>query len=370
MKVAIVHYWFVTRRGGEKVVESILNLFPEADIYTLFYDESTYGNYISKHQINTSILNTGFLKRHYQKIFPLYPLGIRSLKLKKDYDLIISSESGPAKGINLPPNALHICYIHTPMRYCWGFTQEYLNSMHKAVRPIAKFFFNRLKRWDITTIQNVDFYIANSVNVANRVNEYYKRDADVIHPPIELALFEKPLIKNSREVYLSFGAITPYKRIDLLVETFNRNNKVLYIVGDGSEKLKLKSKANSNIRFFGNLEWHQIEDILRKTRALIFPGVEDFGMIPLEVMAYGIPVLAYNQGGALETVIDNPHDIGKSSGLFFEFQTPESIEKCIINFEKVENEFNREWIRNHARSFGEDRFLNKVRLFLQEKINS
>ena len=369
MKVAIIHYWFISRRGGEKVVESILKLFPEADIYTLFYDKESYGDYISNHSVTTSSLDNTFLRKRYQKIFPLYPTGIKSLKLKKDYDLVISSESGPAKGIEIPNNCPHICYIHSPMRYCWGFTNEYLNTLPKTIRPIASYFFKKLKEWDITTIDNVDFYIANSFNVQKRVNDFYNRKSDVIHPPIDLKLFDTKLETRERTIYLSFGAITPYKRIDLLVETFNKNGKKLAIIGEGSEKNKLKAKAKNNIQFLGSLEWNKIQEVFSQTRALIFPGEEDFGMIPLEVMAYGIPVLAFNKGGALETVVENTSKTSESSGLFFTKQDSLSIEDCINRFELIENDFNKNLIKSHARKFGEDIFLEKFQLLLKEKLN-
>jgi glycosyltransferase involved in cell wall biosynthesis len=361
MKVAIIHYWLITRRGGEKVVESILKVYPEADIYTLFLDQETYGDNLPKNRIYTSILNNGFLRKHYQKMFPLYPFGIRSLKLKDKYDLIISSESGPAKGIQIKDNTPHLCYIHSPMRYCWGFTDEYLRSMPKAARPLAKFFFKRLRNWDKTTIGNVTHYIANSQNVAQRVERYYGEKASVLYPPIDLGLFEKPLKTDAhKDIYLSFGAITPYKRIDLLVDAFNENGKPLVVIGAGSEKEKLLKKARPNIKFMGSLAWEEIETFLYRTKALLFPGEEDFGMIPLEVMAYGIPVLAYKKGGALETIVESD-EIEKSSGLFFKEQTVESVQDCIDKFEEVEDRFDPNWIRSHARKFGEDVFIEKFK---------
>jgi len=362
MKVAIIHYWFITRRGGEKVVESILSLFPGADIYTLFYDKEIYGDYLENYKVYTSNLNIPFLKKRYQKIFPLYPIGIKSLKLKDDYDLIISSESGPAKGILNKNGIPHICYIHSPMRYCWGFTDQYLQSVNKMLRPILSFFFNRLREWDKTTIDGVDLYIANSKNVAKRVNHFYNREAEVVYPPIANNLFDKPLVINeNRDVYLSFGAITPYKRIDLLVDTFNINEKKLIVIGRGSEMEKLKKRAKSNIEFKGELPWEEIEGILSRSKALLFPGEEDFGMIPLEVMSYGIPVIAYNKGGALETVVENLVNVEESSGIFFENQEVNSLQEAIRCFEKLESGFNSVWIRNHAKRFSENIFLEKIK---------
>jgi len=372
MKVAIIHYWFISRRGGEKVIESILKLYPESDIYTLFFDKKQYGDYLNNHRVFTSVLNKPFLRKHYQKLFPLYPLGIRSLELQEDYDLIISSESGPAKGIKINDNTPHVCYIHSPMRYCWSHKEIYLNAVNSFLRPLMSFFLEKLRRWDETTINNVDLYISNSHNIANRVQTFYNKKADVVYPPISEDLFKKKInLNNSREIYLSFGAITPYKKIDLLIDTFNNNQKQLVIIGDGPEKKKLQKKAKENIIFKGALKWKDIENLIYKSKALLFPGEEDFGMIPLEVMAYGLPVIAYKKGGAIETVIEDKNNIRESTGVFFEHQTEKSLQEAIIYFEKIEKKFNAEWIKNHSKSFSENHFLlnfaKKVDKLLIEK---
>lgn len=370
MKVAIIHYWFITRRGGEKVVESILKLYPQADIYTLFYDEKQYGSFLKNHKVYTSYLNTSFFRKYYQKLFPLYPSAVKSLKLREDYDLIISSESGPAKGVLINNKAKHLCYIHSPMRYCWGFTNDYLKSMNPVLRPFAKYFFKRLQNWDKTTVSNVDLYIANSDNVAERVKKFYDRKADVVYPPIETSLFNKPLIvSKNKKHFLSFGAITPYKRIDLLVDCFNKNGEKLIVIGDGSEKEKLQKKANSNIEFKGLLEWKEIEEYILDSKALLFPGEEDFGMIPLEVMALGIPVIAYKKGGALETVLENKIDISKSSGVYFKDQTISSLQTTIDYFDIIEKEFNPKWIRMHAKNFEEVKFLFNFKQKIKKLLN-
>lgn len=361
MKVAIIHYWFITRRGGEKVVESILKLYPKADVYTLFYDKDSYGNTIENHRIYTSKYNNSFFRKHYQKLFPLYPRIVKSLQLKDNYDLIISSESGPSKGIKITDNTKHICYIHSPMRYCWGFTNDYLNTLHPFLRPFANFFFKRLRKWDYKTKDNVQLYIANSKNVAERVRKFYHRNSEVIYPPISTKLFEKPLKENKKNHFLSFGAITPYKRIDLLVDCFNKNGEKLVIIGEGSEKDSLQKKARENIEFKGYLKDSELEKYIRNARALIFPGEEDFGMIPLEVMALGIPVLAFSMGGALETVVENRNDISKSSGIFFNEQNVISLQKCLDYFYSVEEEFDPLWIRKHSKSFEETLFLEKFK---------
>jgi glycosyltransferase involved in cell wall biosynthesis len=375
MKVAIIHYWFITRRGGEKVVESLLKIFPNADIYTLFYDKETYGNYLENQKVYTSILNKKPLKKRYQKIFPLYPLGIKSLKLKEEYDLIISSESGPAKGIKIPNNTPHICYVHSPMRYCWSHKEMYLNAVSKPLKPFLSFFLERLKKWDKTTVDNVDFYLSNSNNVSKRIQKYYHRDSQVVYPPIADQLFEKNVDLNLvRDQYLGFGAITPYKKIDLLVDVFNKNRKELVIIGDGSERKKLEKIAKPNIKFKSILKWKEIEEEIQKSKALLFPGEEDFGMIPLEMMAYGLPVIAYGKGGALETVVENKKEIQKSTGVFFEEQSIKSLDEAIFFFEENEEKFNPIWIKNHAKTFSEELFLvnfrKKIETYLNRKVEN
>lgn len=360
LKVAIVHYWLVTWRGGEKVLESLLKLFPDADIYTLFYDESVCRPHLGNNQVYSSSLDRGILRKHYQKLFPLYPAGIRSLKLQGKYDLILSSESGPAKGIARPDGTPHLCYIHTPMRYCWGFSQSYLDALPFWLRGVARWRFDRLKEWDRTTINNVDRYVANSRNVADRVSRYYGRSAEVCYPPIALELFENQPVSSSGSYYLSFGAITPYKNVDLLVETFNRTDRKLVIVGDGSERSRLEQLANNNITFTGLLPLSEVIDTIRGAKALLFPGEEDFGMVPLEVMSQGVPVIAYRKGGALETVVENLQQPSQSSGLFFDEPAISSVLGALEAFESLEKQFDPHWIQTHARKFGEDRFLKEM----------
>lgn len=366
MKVAIIHYWFITRRGGEKVVESILKLYPQADIYTLFYDRNKYGDYLNNNKIYTSKYDIPFFRRHYQKLFPIYPSAIRSLKLRDDYDLVISSESGPAKGVKINNSAIHVCYIHSPMRYCWGHTDEYLRVIHPILRPLVNYLFKRLRKWDYGTKDNVDYYIANSRNIAKRVKKYYNKNADVIYPPISSKIFKnEQKLKNKKKHFLSFGALTPYKRIELLVDCFNLSGDSLVIIGEGSEKEKLEKKANKNIKFKGFLNELELQSYIQNSKALIFPGEEDFGMIPLEVMAFGIPVIAYKKGGALETVIEKKENIKESSGLFFKEQNINELQKSINYFKKIEEEFNPAWIISHAKKFEETVFLHRF----SEKIN-
>lgn len=373
MQVAIIHYWFISRRGGERVIESLLKLYPNADIYTLFYDKNKYNSNLNGRPVYTSILNNSFFRKNHQLFFPLYPLGIKSLRLKKKYDLIISSESGPAKGIKIYKQTPHICYVHTPMRYCWGYTHEYTTNKPFFLKLILNGLFYLLKLWDKTTIDNVDLFIANSENVRSRIKKYYGREAKVIFPPIRSELFKKPLaaINKEKKHFLCFGALVPYKRVDLLVDAFRDREERLVVIGDGPLRKKLEKKAGKNIQFFGRIPWDQVEEKINKSRALIFPGEEDFGMIPLEVMALGIPVIAYAKGGALETVIENKRNHKNSTGIFFSEQSIDRIRESLDYFKSIENEFDAEYIRNHASSFEELNFLNSfsktVNTFLNEK---
>jgi len=373
LRTAIIHYWFIRRRGGERVVESLLKLYPEADIYTLFYDKEKYDGDLKGRKVYSSILNNPFFRKNHHYFFPLFPVGIKLLKLKKKYDLIISSESGPSKGIKTQKQTPHICYVHTPMRYCWGYTHEYTANKPFFLKMILKGLFYLLRLWDKTTIDNVDLFIANSENVKNRIKKFYGKEAKVIFPPVRSELFKKPLVSANKKKkhFLCFGALVPYKRIDLLVDLFNGREENLVVIGDGPMRNQLEKKAGKNIQFFGRISWDEVEEKINESRALIFPGEEDFGIIPLEVMALGIPVIAYAKGGALETVINDKKNHKNSTGVFFSEQSIESLRASLEYFKSIENEFDPEYIRNHASSFKELNFLNSfsktVKQFLNEK---
>ena len=362
LSVAIVHYWLVTWRGGEKVLRSILDLFPDADVYTLFHDPALCERELPGRKIYGSSLDRPGLRTHYQKLFPLYPLGIRSLNLKRRYDLVISSESGPAKGIRIPSGVPHLCYVHTPMRYCWDFMDSYLATTPRWARGLLAWRFERLRQWDRSTADNVDRFVANSHNVAERVRRHYGRSASVCTPPIAPGLFLPEFPKQRGEVaqrdhYLSFGAVTPYKNIDLLVDTFRAlPERTLWVVGEGSERARLEASAGPNVRFLGAVEWEDLHSLILAARALLVPGEEDFGMIPPEVMAHGTPVIAYGRGGALETVIDAGSDASLGTGVFFAEPTVESLLAAIQRFEALEDSFDPYFIQDHARRFSAERF--------------
>lgn len=354
MRVALVHYWLVGMRGGEKVLEGLCDLFPEADIFTLVADPSALSETIRRHRIETSFLQRIGGRRHYRKMLPLMPLALESFDLSA-YDLVVSSESGPAKGIIPRPDALHVCYCHSPMRYVWDLAPEYRREAGWLAGAALRLTGPRLRQWDVTTAARVDHFIANSSFVARRIEKYYRREATVIHPPVDLGRFA---VQAPGDTYLCAGQITPYKRIELAVEAFTRMGRPLAIVGDGASA-RLRAMAGPTVRFLGPLGDAALAAQLARCRALIFPGVEDFGIVPLEAMASGRPVIACGRGGALDTIVPG------TTGLLFEEQTVEGLIGAVERFEATEPHFDPHRIRAHAERFGRPRFTAELRAFFR-----
>jgi glycosyltransferase involved in cell wall biosynthesis len=263
----------------------------------------------------------------------------------------------------MDPDVPHLSYVHTPMRYCWGFEDSYLASVPVWARRMLAWRFERLREWDRTTPDNVDHFVANSHNVADRVRKYYGRVASVCTPPISPSLLapEYPKYRaehSRREHYLSFGALTPYKNIELLLEAFRAlPERMLWIVGEGPDRTRLEALAGPNVRFLGGVPWENLHRLILSARALLVPGEEDFGMVPPEVMAHGTPVIAYGRGGVLETVVDGEADPSQGTGLFFDEPTVESLLDAIRRFESLEDDFDPYHIQDHARRFSEENFL-------------
>ena len=361
MKVAIIHYWFVNWRGGEKVIEALLDLYPNADIYTHVYDEKATESRLKGKKINTTFINSlPAAKKHYQKYLPLMPMALEQLDLR-DYDLVISSESGPAKGITVAPDSLHVCYCHSPMRYVWDMYPDYLASTGKFTKLLMRPLIHYLKMWDRLSADRVDHFIANASFIEKRINKFYRREASVIYPPVEIEEF---IYKEEKEdFYLVLGQLTPYKRADLVVDAFLKNGKKLVVIGTGEQYASLKEKSNDNISILGRQDWSECKKYLSNAKALIFPGVEDFGMVPVEAMASGTPVIAFAKGGALETVVD------KVTGLYFYEQTVDKLNDCISDFEENYLSFDCKEIRAHAKKFSKSNFKENFKLFVDEKIN-
>jgi glycosyltransferase involved in cell wall biosynthesis len=346
-KVAIVHYWLVGMRGGEKVVEALCELYPEADIFTLVADESKISSAIKKHKIQTSFLQKMFGVRFYKHMLFLMPFALESFDLRS-YDLVISSEAGPAKGVVTDPDSLHICYCHSPMRYVWDLYPQYRSASGLLARVMMSVMSPFIRQWDVTTATRVDHFVANSRFVASRINKYYRRSATVIHPPVNTDRFQ-PSADGPSDFYLCAGQITPYKKLDVAIEAFNKNGKRLIIAGNGASAA-MKSTAQSNIEFIENVDDETLSNLLRNCRALIFPGLEDFGILPVEVMASGRPVIAFGRGGAVETVVDGV------TGILFSEQTSESLQLAVEKFESIEAQFDPIVIRDWAKKFELSKF--------------
>lgn len=330
MHVAIVHYWLVGMRGGEKVLEALCKIYPDADIYTHVYNPSAISAEISKHRIHTTFIDRlPFANRLYKKYLPLMPLALEQLDLS-GYDLIISSESGPAKGIIPTSPAPHICYCHSPMRYVWNMYNRYYNSSDLMTRLMMPPLAHYLRTWDVGTASRVDNFIANSATVAQRIKSYYRREAQVIHPPVDTTAFRPVRADEIEDYYLMAGELVGYKRPDLAVEAFSRMKKKLIVIGGGEMLAQLRKSAGPTVTFMGPQPFEVLRHHYARCKALVFPGEEDFGIVPVEAMASGRPVVAYGRGGATETVVD-----GKT-GLFFSTQTVEAIIEAIERADRAD----------------------------------
>lgn len=361
MKVAIVHYWLVTMRGGEKVLEELCKMFPQADIFTNVYDESKISETIKSHKIFTTKINKWPLaKKMYQKYMPFMPKALMDLDLT-GYDLVISSESGPAKGVVPSPNAFHVCYCHTPMRYLWDMYHEYFRKSNAIVKFFMKSMIPSLRLWDVMSSNLVDCFIANSHYVQSRIKRYYNRDAKVIFPPCDIEKYINNT-RNPKDFYLFFGQLVGYKRADLAIEACIKSGRKLVIIGDGKSKEAQKYAKTGLITFTGRVSDEEVAKYLSEAKALIFPGIEDFGIIPVEANSAGCPVLAYKDGGALDSIKEN------ETGLFFEEQTPESIIECMNKFEQLKSSFtNREVFTNHVKQFSKEEFIIKISKAIEER---
>ena len=314
MKVAIIHYWLVAMRGGEAVVEQLLEMFPDAHVFTHVADRSVLTGRLAEARITESrVARLPGARRHYQKYLGAMPRALEELDLS-GYDLVISSESGPAKGVIVPPGARHLCYVHSPMRYIWDHYHPYAERLGPVGRAYFSRLAHRLRIWDVTTAARVDSFVANSSFVASRIERYYRRQADVVHPPVDLGAYRLPDTPADRQRYLFVSQLVPYKRADLVIEAFRGSDRQLDVVGDGSERARLARDLPGNVRLLGRVPFAELPALYQNARALIFPAEEDFGIVPVEAMACGTPVLAYSGGGARDSVI------GDETGLFFDRQ--------------------------------------------------
>lgn len=327
-RVAIIHYWLVGMRGGEKVLESLCRMYPQADIFTHVYTPDTISDLINGHTVKTtSVSRLPMAAKMYQKYLPFMPRALEEIDLT-GYDLVISSEAGPAKGIIAPPEAPHLCYCHSPMRYLWDQYHTYRNGAGLITRTLMPHLAHGLRSWDVTSAARVDGFAANSHHVAARIQKYWRRNADVVHPPVAVADFAPVPASELGDFYLWAGELASYKRPDIAVEAFRQLKKPLVVIG-GPDKTwkKLARTAPDNVTFLGKVPFQTLKDHMARCKALIFPGEEDFGIVPVEVMASGRPVIAYGRGGALDTVVD------RQTGLLFQDHSAEGLAQAVRDFE-------------------------------------
>lgn len=350
LRVAVIHYWLVGMRGGEKVLEEILRIFPQADIFTHVCDPASISPAIAAHRINESFIGRlPGARRHYQKYLGLMPRALEEFDLR-GYDLVISSESGPAKGVIAPPGSAHVCYVHTPMRYIWDHYPDYAANLGRLGRAYFSRLAHRLRQWDMTTAARVDSFVANSHFVAGRVQRYYNRSAEVVHPPVDLDAYGLAEGALARDYYLFVSELVRYKRADIVIAAFRKLGKPLVIVGDGEERTALSRNLPPNVKMLGRVTFADLPGIYQNARALVFPGEEDFGIVPIEAMACGTPVIALGRGGALDSVVDGV------TGCFFDQQDAESLAQAVHAFESRADQFDAARIAQHAQGFSAERF--------------
>lgn len=327
-RVAIIHYWLVGMRGGERVLEALCRMFPQADLYTHVADPKKLSSVLTRHKIiETRIGRLPFAKRLYQKYLPLMPRALEELDLS-GYDLIISSEAGPAKGVIAPPYAPHLCYCHSPMRYVWDQYHAYHGGAGPLTRAVMPYVAHRLRQWDVTSAQRVDGFVANSHFVAQRIKKYWRREADIVAPPVAVEQFATLPISAQGDFYLWAGELAPYKRPDIAIDAFKKMDKPLVVIGGPEARVKaLSSGAGRQTTFLGQVPFDVMKDHMARCRALIFPGEEDFGIVPVEVMASGRPIIAYGRGGILDTVLNG------ETGRLFHTQTADGLAEAVMAFE-------------------------------------
>lgn len=359
MKIAIIHDWLPYVGGAEKALACMLELFPDATLYTSVYNKKKMGDYFKGVDIRTSFIDhLPFGKTKHSIYLNLMPYAFEQFDLR-GYDLVLSSSTSCAKGVLTDAKTLHICYCNTPMRYAWDFYFDYLCKSNNPIRKVLiHLLMHKIRLWDVLSANRVDYFIANSHNVERRIRKHYRRVADVIYPPVSV---QKNILSVPTEgsYYLVVSRLVSYKRVDLAVQAFNQLNLPLLVVGEGPEKKNLEKQAKSNIRFVGRASDEEIAEYYQQCKAFIFPGEEDFGITPVEAQSYGKPVIAYGQGGALETVIDGV------TGIFFREHTAEALLDAIKKAEEISFDINN--LHQNALRFDEDVFKSNLSQFIEQK---
>jgi glycosyltransferase involved in cell wall biosynthesis len=365
LRIAIVHEWFTSYAGSERVVEQILNLFPQADVFSLVnHLPAGETGFLRGKAVKTSFLQR-LPARHFRKLLWLMPSAIETFDLS-GYNIIISSSHAVAKGVLTGPDQVHVCYCHSPIRYAWDLQHEYLrqSGLEKGLGSIyARLVLHYLRLWDVRTANGVDRFIANSQFVARRINKVYNRTASVVHPPVDVESFQ--MRSQKEDFYLTASRLVPYKRVDLIVAAFAKMpDRKLVVVGEGPGLAQCKSLARNNIQFIGYQDAAKLQHLMATAKAFVFAAEEDFGITLVEAQACGTPVIAYGRGGALDSILPD------KTGVFFDAQTPESIVASVDRFESgVAGFYDAAGIRKHAERFGIDQFQAKLGQIVAEEWN-
>lgn len=359
MKIAIVHDYLNQFGGAERVVSALHELFPLDPIYTSIFDENRMPENFQRMDIRTSFMQKlPFIFSLFKYYLLFYPLAFEGFDLS-ECDVILSSSSAWAKGVKKREGQLHICYCYTPMRFVWRYEdyvkRENFGTLIKTILPLI---LGPIKKWDLETAKTVDFFIAISRTVAERIEKTYGRESVIIYPPVECDFFKPSAL--DRDYFLVVSRLNAYKRVDIVIEAFNKLDLPLLIIGDGPDRNNLQKMAGPNIQFLGKLPDEQLAKYLAECRALVFPGEEDFGIVPLEAMSAGRPVIAYKAGGAEETVVE------EETGIFFEKQTADELVQAVKKFQF--KPFNKRKIREHALKFDKEIFKNKMKDFINTKL--
>lgn len=362
MRVAIITDWLVAYAGGEKVLEQILKIYPQADLYSLvdFFPKEHRKALSGKYAYTSFIQKLPFAKTKYRQYLPLMPLAIEQFDLSS-YDLVISSSSAIAKGVITGPDQLHLCYCHSPIRYAWDLQHQYLaeSNLLKGFKSwLIRYSLHKIRQWDVRTANGVDNFISNSHFIKRRIWKVYRRKAQVVYPPVDINLFT--LSQEKEDFYLTSSRIVPYKKIHLIVEAFAKMpDKQLIIIGDGPDFNKVKKSASKNVSMLGYQPFEILLNYLQRAKAFLFSSLEDFGIAPVEAQACGTPVIAYGKGGVLETIhgLESP----TPTGVFFQEQSVSSITEAINTFEERQNIFSPTICRNNALRFSNERFCNEFK---------
>lgn len=370
MKVAILHPWFLMRGGGEKVVDVLADMYPQADIYTLFLKPEFLSPMLRERGVRSSVLNTfPFSSRLHRQLLPFYPWAVESFDLR-EYDLVISS-CGPAMmGCSIRQDAVHICYCHTPQRSYWDLYAEHQLQLSPALRHLFVISAGWVRTWEFNAMQRVDHVISNSNYIADRISKYFRRESIVIYPPVSVS--QNPPSPGGGDYYFTMGRLEKQKRVDVLINACNALGAKLVIAGTGKDEQYLKSIAGPTIEFRGYVTADEASQLYVNCRAFLFAALEDFGIAPVEAQSYGRPVIAYGQGGSLETVRVNDPGGLPDTGMFFPSQTKESLVSALLRFEQIEHLFSPHVIQEHARRFDTTTFVEAFTSFVsnaKEKVS-